>query len=160
MAKTGPKPLEFSDEQRKHVEALAAYGVPQEDMCKLVVNPRTGKPIDLKTLHKHFRDELDTGMIRANARVAESLFRQAVGAPAVYDDKGNQLKAEQPPVVSAGIFWAKARMGWKERDVHEITGADGGPVEIDDARSKLADRIARLAGARAAIESSGGTESA
>jgi hypothetical protein len=154
MAKTGPKPLEFSDEQRKHVEALAAYGIPQEDMCKLVLNPRTGKPIDLKTLHKHFREELDSGMIRANARVAESLFRQAVGAPAVYDAHGNVVKAEQAPVVSAGIFWMKARAGWKERDVHEITGADGGPVEIDDARSKLADRIARLAGARAAVEGS------
>lgn len=155
MAKTGPKPLEFSEETRKQVEALAAYGIPQEDMCKLILNPRTGKPIDLKTLHKHFREELDTGMTKANAKVAESLFRQAVGAPAIYDANGKQLRAEQPPVVSAGIFWLKARAGWKERDVHELTGENGGPIEIDDARSKLADRLARIAGARTAPEGSG-----
>jgi hypothetical protein len=151
----GRKPFEPTEEQRRQVEAFAAYGIPQEDMCKLIPNPRTGKPIDLKTLHKHFRVELDTGMIRANAKVAESLFRQAVGAPAQYDATGKLIRAEQTPVVSAGIFWAKARMGWKERDVHEFTGENGGPIEVDDARSKLADRIARLAAAGAACEGSG-----
>jgi hypothetical protein len=151
----GRKPFEPTEEQRRQVEAFAAYGIPQEDMCKLLLNPRTGKPINLKTLHKHFRVELDTGMVRANARVAESLFRQAVGAPAQYDASGKLIRSEQAPVVSAGIFWAKARMGWKERDVHEHTGADGGPIEVDDARSKLADRLARLAAAGAACEGSG-----
>ncbi|TDX61941.1 hypothetical protein EDE12_11242 [Methylosinus sp. sav-2] len=151
----GRKPFEPSEDQRRQVEAFAAYGIPQEDMCKLLLNPRTGKPIDLKTLHKHFRVELDTGMVRANAKVAESLFRQAVGAAAQYDANGKLIRAEQTPVVSAGIFWAKARMGWKERDVHEFTGENGGPIEVDDARSKLADRLARLAAASAAREGSG-----
>jgi hypothetical protein len=151
----GRKPFEPTEEQRRQVEAFAAYGIPQEDMCKLLLNPRTGKPIDLKTLHKHFRVELDTGMVRANAKVAESLFRQAVGAPAQYDAGGKLIRAEQAPVVSAGIFWAKARMGWKERDVHEHTGENGGPIEVDDARSKLADRLARLAAAATAREGSG-----
>ena len=32
-----------------------------------------------KTLHKHYRDELDTGQVKASARVAASLFRKAVG---------------------------------------------------------------------------------
>lgn len=151
----GRKPFEPTEDQRRQVEAFAAYGIPQEDMCKLLLNPRTGKPIDLKTLHKHFRVELDTGMVRANAKVAESLFRQAVGAAAQYDANGNLIRAEQTPVVSAGIFWAKARMGWKERDVHEFTGENGGPIEVDDARSKLADRLARLAAAGTAREGSG-----
>ncbi|WP_018266509.1 hypothetical protein [Methylosinus sp. LW4] len=155
MAKTGPRPLEFNEETRRQVEAFAAYGIPQEDMCKLLLNPRTGRPIDLKTLHKHFRVELDTGMVRANAKVAESLFRQAVGAAAQYDANGKLIRAEQTPVVSAGIFWAKARMGWKECDVHEFTGKNGAPIEVDDARSKLADRLARLAAAGTAREGSG-----
>lgn len=146
------RPFEPTDEQRRQVEAFAGYGLPQEEMCGLIVNPTTGRPITLKTLLKHFRAELDTGMARANARVAESLFRQATGAPAQYDAEGRQVRAEQPPVVAASIFWLKARAGWKERDVHELTGADGGPIEIDDARAKLADRISRLAGARAARE--------
>ena len=33
--------------------------------------------IDPKTLRKHYRDELDTGQIKATAKVAESLFRKA-----------------------------------------------------------------------------------
>jgi RNA polymerase-interacting CarD/CdnL/TRCF family regulator len=38
-------------------------------------------PVDFavypKTLRKHYRDELDTGQIKATAKVAESLFRKA-----------------------------------------------------------------------------------
>ena len=32
-----------------------------------------------KTRRKHYRDELDTGQVKASAKVAESLFRKAVG---------------------------------------------------------------------------------
>ena len=32
-----------------------------------------------KTLRKHYRDELDTGQVKASAKVAESLSRKAVG---------------------------------------------------------------------------------
>jgi hypothetical protein len=35
--------------------------------------------IDSKTLRKHYRDEFDTGHIKANAKVAENLFRKATG---------------------------------------------------------------------------------
>ena len=33
--------------------------------------------VDAKTLRKHYRDELDTGQVKASARVAESLYRRA-----------------------------------------------------------------------------------
>ena len=32
-----------------------------------------------KALRKHYRDELDTGQMKASAKVAENLFRKAVG---------------------------------------------------------------------------------
>ena len=32
-----------------------------------------------KTRRKHYRDELDTGQVKASAKVADSLFRKAVG---------------------------------------------------------------------------------
>ena len=35
--------------------------------------------IDAKTLRKHYREELDTGQIKATVKVAESLFRKALG---------------------------------------------------------------------------------
>ena len=57
---------------RRQVEAMAAYGVPEADVAR-VLN------IDPKTLRKHYRDELDTGSIKANSRIAESLYKKATG---------------------------------------------------------------------------------
>ncbi len=58
--------------QRRQVEAMAGYGVPEVDIARVL-------GIDPKTLRKHYREELDTGHIKANAKVAESLFRKATG---------------------------------------------------------------------------------
>ena len=63
-----------------------------------MVSPVVG--IDAKTLRKHYREELDTGRIKATAKVAESLFRKATG-------DGSQS-------VTAAIFWLKTRGGWRE----------------------------------------------
>ena len=80
-----------SGEQRAVVCALAAYGVPQEEIARhLGVAP--------KTLRNHFRDELDKAAIDANAKVAASLFELATTG-------GN---------VTAAIFWLKTRAGWSE----------------------------------------------
>ncbi len=57
--------------------------------------------IDAKTLRKHFRVELDVVFVKANAKVAESIFMQAVGAPAQYyplghPDAGKLMRVEYP----------------------------------------------------------------
>lgn len=85
--------LEFTEEQRKMVEAMASVGVQQDEICRVL-------DIDAKTLRKHFREELDTAMIKANAKVAANLFRQAT--------------KDDTKAVPAAIFWSKCRMGWKE----------------------------------------------
>jgi hypothetical protein len=92
----GPDPV-----SRRQVEAMAAYGVPEADN-------RPGDRIDAKTLRRHYRDELDTGQIKATAKVAEFLFRKAT-------TDGSQA-------VTAAIFWLKTRAGWKETSVHEMSG--------------------------------------
>ena len=95
-----------TDQQRKQVEALAGYGIPHLGMAAIM-------GIDRKTLEKHYRAELDVGSAKATAKVAESLYRQAV--------EGN---------TSAAIFWMKARAGWSEKTQHEISGPNGGPVQV------------------------------
>jgi len=60
------------DEQRRTVEAMISYGIPQVDIARVI-------GIDDDTLRKHFREEIDTGAARANARVAAFLFEQATG---------------------------------------------------------------------------------
>ena len=81
-------------------------------------SPRTDRPIDDKTLRRHFRSELESGYVKANAKVAQSLYQQATGG-------GDWTKA----VPSCAIWWSKTRMGWKETSVNEHTGKDGGPIE-------------------------------
>src|SRR5882757_3849214 len=78
---------------RRQVEALAAYGVPEADISRVV-------GIDAKTLRKYYRDELDLGVTKANAQVAGFLFNAA--------KSGN---------VTAQIFWLKTRARWRETPV-------------------------------------------
>jgi hypothetical protein len=107
-------------------------GVPHEDICKLIIGTH-GKPIDDKTLRKHFRRELDTAAIKANQAVAGALFRMAT------DPKGG-MKA-----VTAQIFWLKTRARWKETNAFE---AD---VTIHDPVRELSEDKRRAAIVEAAI---------
>ena len=93
-----------SDEQRRTVEAMVSYGIPQADIARVV-------GINDDTLRKHFREEIDTGVARANTRVAQYLFEQATGQ-----------RGDSGAAVTAAIFWAKTRMRWKETLVNEHAG--------------------------------------
>src|SRR5664279_6368859 len=89
---------------RRQVEAMAGYGVPELAIARVIA-------IDPKTLRKHYREELDTGQIKATAKVAESLFRKATS-------DGSQS-------VTAAIFWLKTRGGWRETpQSHQIAVTD------------------------------------
>ena len=83
-----PDPL-----QRRQVEAMAAYGIPEIDISRVI-------DVDPKTLRKHYRDELDLGTTKANAQIAGFLFNSA--------KNGN---------VTAQIFWLKTRAQWRETPV-------------------------------------------
>lgn len=91
---------------RRQVEAMSAYGIPEADIARVL-------SIDPKTLRKHYRDELDLGSVKANSRMAENLYKKAMG--------------DGPQSVTATIFWLKTRAQWKETIVQEHTG-DAGPV--------------------------------
>src|ERR1700722_13542214 len=97
--------FEPTDEQRRTVRAMAGFGVPQDDIAIVL-------EIDAKTLRKHFRSELDRGVIEANVKVAQTLFHMATV------DK----------VVAAAIFWLKSRAGWREKTSIEQLGPDGNPI--------------------------------
>ena len=79
--------------QRRQVEAMAAYGIPETDISRVI-------GVDPKTLRKHYRDELDLGETKANAQVAGFLFNAA--------KNGN---------VTAQIFWLKTRAKLRESPV-------------------------------------------
>jgi hypothetical protein len=75
------------------VEALAGYGLSAADIARVV-------DIDQAAVERDYGRELAAGQIKANARVAESLFRKATG-------DGHQS-------VAAAIFWLKTRGRWSE----------------------------------------------
>jgi hypothetical protein len=107
---------------RRNVEALAGYGVPEAEIAGVV-------GIDAKTLRRHYRVELKQGHTKANAKVAENLYRKATG--------------EGPQSVTAAIFWLKTRAQWRETTSHEISGPEGSPLVEHDPR-KLARAVVEL----------------
>jgi hypothetical protein len=60
-----------TDEQRKLVKSLSALGLCQNEICHMV---RLRSP---KTLRKHFRQELASGMAEANTAVARVAYEMA-----------------------------------------------------------------------------------
>src|ERR1051325_3087854 len=102
---TGRKPFVPTDDQRRMVRALSGYGVPHDDIALIV---KCSPP----TLRKRFRRELDLGSAEANAKVAQTLFQQATSGTNT----------------AAMIFWMKARAGWREKQVVEVTGKDDAPA--------------------------------
>lgn len=91
---------------RDTAKRLSALGCPHEDIAIRL-------KISADTLVKYYKEELDEGRIDANAAIAGTLFSQA--------KKGN---------TAAAIFWLKTRARWKETQVNEVTGANGGDVRI------------------------------
>jgi hypothetical protein len=104
---------------RRQVEALAAYGVPEADIARVV-------GIDPKTLRKHYRDELDLGATKATAKVAEFLFRKAT--------------TEGPQCVTAAIFWMKTRGGWREApQAHEVAFKPASEMTDEELEARIRD---------------------
>jgi hypothetical protein len=87
---------------------MTGFGIQQHEIANAL-------EIDKKTLAKHFRRELDTGMTVANVRVAQALYQNAV----------------QHNNVAAQIWWTKTRMGWKEAQDLNIGGQNGKPIAYE-----------------------------
>lgn len=84
---------------------MASYGVPQEDIGRVI-------GVSHVTVRKYYRNELDTSVARANAKVAETCYAMATSGK----------------VPAATFFWLKTRAGWRETDRLEHIGEGGGPV--------------------------------
>ena len=104
----GRPAFEPTDAERKQVEALSGYGLPIEQIAVLI---REG--IDTDTLRKHFAIELQSGKAKANAQVGKTLFQKVMAGD-----------------TTAAIWWSKTQMRWAETQKHELTGADGAPLEF------------------------------
>jgi transposase len=97
-------------ETKGQVEALAAFGIRQEHIAEMIGT-------SVATLIRYYRHELDLGLSKANAKVANSLFRKALG--------------EGREAASCAMFWLKTRAGWRETNVLQHEGHGGGAIQTD-----------------------------
>lgn len=130
MAKAGRPGFVPTAELRTKVEAWAAVGVNHIDICMLLQGS-VAKPIDPKTLRKHFRYELDTGAIRANAAVAGNVFRKAT--------------SDRRDSMAAAKLWLTTRAGWKATDALEVSGPNGAPIQTETTALTTEEKAARFA---------------
>ena len=115
LKKRGRPPFKPTDEQREQVITMSSHGVPHRQQAPLI---GCSSP---KTLRKHFRDDLNTGKIQANAKVAGALYQSALD--------GN---------VKAQTFWLKAVGGWQETgEVAVVSEGELGAI-------KRASEVARI----------------
>lgn len=105
---SGRAAFEPTEQERKQVEAFSGYGLPLEQIAVLV---REG--ISVETLTKHFERELVSGKAKANTGVGRTLHQKAMAGD-----------------TTAAIWWSKTQMRWKETQQHELTGANGVPLEF------------------------------
>lgn len=104
----GRKPFEPTAKERQQVEAMAGVGLPHDQIGALV---RDGVCTDV--IRQYFAKELKAGKAKASAKIGQTLFNRAIGGE-----------------TAALIWWTKSQMGWKEKRAHELTGADGAPLEF------------------------------
>ena len=96
-----------NDKDRATVEAMVSYGIPHEDIGKVI-------GIDDKTLRKYYRHEIDTASAKANSQVAQRLYKKCMN-----DD------------TSSIIFWLKTRAKWAEtiRQENQALDKSGNPAD-------------------------------
>jgi hypothetical protein len=92
-------PHKPTDETRHIVRSHAIVGTPQENICTIL-------GISLPTLHKHYREELDTARDKANAAIGGALYTKAMSGD-----------------TASMIFWLKTRARWRE--TVDISNEDG-----------------------------------
>lgn len=96
------RPAHKPDKVSRELVQLHTIMGSTQDITARVLN------IDLKTLRKWYREELDLAAAQANATVGGALFNKA--------KKGD---------TAAMIFWLKTRAGWRETKNLDHSSADG-----------------------------------
>lgn len=101
-----------SKETRGLVTLARADGRSQEEIANAM-------RIDLKTLRKHYKDELENGKFSLDMQMMGKVVQKALAGD------GDMVK-----------FYLRCKGGWKEGAQLELTGPDGGALQIELITSK------------------------
>lgn len=146
-----PRPSSYKADFANQAEKLCKLGATDLDLAEFFGT--TEQTVNnWKKKHPEFFESLNRGKIIADAEVADRLHQRALGfeweeaqpikLKEVTYENGKRLREVErvevvmvhkvvPPDTSAGIFWLKNRRkaSWRDKQDHEVTGKDGGPVE-------------------------------
>ena len=92
------------------------------------------------TLARAFARELESGATEFHTLVGNFILCAILGKKPVL---GDAIKSEQVRMTAA-LFFAKTKMGWKETVVNEQANKDDKPFLVDDARQRLIDEVDRI----------------
>ena len=137
--RSGRKAFVPTQEQCRNVKVLVGLGIPQDKICLMVVNPQTEKPLDPKSLRKHFPRELEIGAAELHARISNFIVATIFG---ITPPAGTVAIHNQHVRGSLAMFFAETRMGWRKTAVNQEYV--GGPPADKDVRQRLRDRLDRI----------------
>lgn len=109
--KAGRPPKELTDQQRGEVETLAAFLSTEQMAAYFCMSHDTFTAIcerEPEILRAYKR-----GKAKAIGKVAQGLVQKALAGD-----------------TTSAIFFLKTQARWRETERHEITGADGAPIEL------------------------------
>ena len=111
----GRKPYSANQKDRDIIMMMTASGIPQVNIGRCI-------GIDVETMKKYYKTEMECSADMANAKVAQSLHYQAIN--------GN---------ITAAIWWTKSRIGRKEaRDqIVSVTNGDDLVKRINAGRDRV-----------------------
>lgn len=135
MAQNRYKP---TDEDRRQVKALVGFGL---TIPQIAIVMDKGEA----TIKRHFKTELRSGKLVANAKVAQSLFKVAT------EGKGS-------PQVSAAIFWLKTQGRWSTVERVHVSGLPPPPDKLADLRGLSRDELYALEGIARRLEAQAGPD--
>lgn len=132
------RPTKYKEEYVKQALKLAILGATDKEMADFFeVSEST---LNLwKLNHPEFSESLKKGKIEADANVATSLYKRAIG----YSHKDTKILKKSddtplkvdttkyyPPDSTAAIFWLKNRQPDKFRDTKVIQGDSNNPIPV------------------------------
>jgi DNA-binding CsgD family transcriptional regulator len=113
--KKGGRPAyKVTDAGKKQVLKLAGLGLSQEEVA-------TSMGISVETLVKYYKNEYEKGKSDSLVELVNVLREKAI--------KDKDFKSLN--------LLVKCKYGWKETEVKEHTGKDGGAIEFSDAKDRL-----------------------
>lgn len=131
------RPSDYKPEYNEQARKLCLLGATDKELAEFFdVTEQTVN--NWKAAHPEFFESIKEGKFQADANVAERLYQRALGyshpEDKIFNDQGSALIVptvkHYPPDPVAAIFWLKNRQRdkWRDKQDHELTGANGAPL--------------------------------